>query len=69
MKEYATADRRHARSPLTDETRVALHRLKIGARCATCYGPAVLVRAGALLCALCGNVARQRAQRERMRRA
>ena len=68
MKEYAAADRRHARSPLTDETRVGLHLLKKkGARCETCYGPAVLVRAGVLLCGACGNVARQRAQRDRMR--
>jgi hypothetical protein len=66
--ENAASDRQsRAHNPLTAETRAALDRLKIGARCQTCSGRDLLVRAGVCLCATCGNIERLRAQADRMR--
>ena len=55
------------RASLNAETRAALDRLKAGAKCDVCHGRAVLVRAGRLLCALDGNIVRQKKRADEMR--
>ena len=52
---------------LTAETRAALDRLRAGAKCDVCHGPAALVRGGRLLCALDGNIVRQKKRAAEMR--
>jgi hypothetical protein len=52
---------------LNAETRAALDRVRAGAKCDVCHGPAVLARGGRLLCALDGNIVRQKKRADEMR--